>query len=46
MGREVCEFAPVQVNSNPVEAAYRRSYVSDRRRTLMRQWGEYVTASV
>ena len=43
--REVCELALAHVNSDRVEAAYRRSDLFDRRRVLMADWAEYVTAS-
>lgn len=40
--REVCELALAHVNSNRVEAAYRRSDLFERRRALMDEWGKYV----
>ncbi len=40
--REVCELALAHVNSDRVEAAYRRSDLFDRRRDLMNQWAAYV----
>ena len=40
--REVCEFALAHVNSSRVEAAYRRSDLFERRRTLMQQWADYI----
>ena len=40
--REVCELALAHVNSNRVEAAYRRSDLFERRRELMDAWGKYV----
>ena len=40
--REVCELALAHVNSDRVEAAYRRSDLFDRRRVLMDDWAEYV----
>ena len=43
--REVCELALAHVNSDPVEAAYRRSDLFERRRELMQQWSDYVSAS-
>ncbi len=43
--REVCELALAHVNSDRVEAAYRRSDLFDRRRTLMQQWADYLTAN-
>ena len=42
--QEVCEFALAHVNSDRVEAAYRRSDLFDRRRTLMQEWAEYIVA--
>ena len=40
--REVCELALAHVNSDRVEAAYRRSDLFEKRRTLMPDWAEYV----
>ena len=40
--REVCELALAHVNSDRVEAAYRRTDLFGRRRALMEQWSEYV----
>ena len=40
--REVCELALAHVNSDRVEAAYRRSDLFDRRRELMHAWSAYV----
>ena len=40
--REVCELALAHVNSDRVEAAYRRSDLFDRRRVLMNDWGAYI----
>ena len=40
--REVCELALAHVNSNRVEAAYRRSDLFERRRELMDAWGKYI----
>ena len=42
MPREVCELALAHVNSDRVEAAYRRTDLFDRRRALMEQWSEFV----
>ena len=42
--REVCELALAHVNGDRVEAAYRRSDLFERRRTLMQQWADYVAA--
>ena len=42
--REVCELALAHVNSDRVEAAYRRSDLFERRRTLMQQWADYIAA--
>ena len=41
--REVCELALAHVNSDRVEAAYRRTDLFDRRRQLMEDWGTYVS---
>ena len=41
--REVCELALAHVNSDRVEAAYRRSDLFERRRELMAAWAAYVT---
>ena len=41
--REVCELALAHVNSDRVEAAYRRSDLFERRRKLMEDWAEYVS---
>jgi len=40
--REVCKLALAHVNSDRVEAAYRRSDPFDRRRALMNDWAAYV----
>ncbi|MDE0002161.1 MAG: integrase, partial [Rhodospirillaceae bacterium] len=40
--REVCELALAHVNSDRVEAAYRRSDLFDRRRVLMADWAAYI----
>ena len=40
--REVCELALAHVNSDRVEAAYRRSDLFDRRRFLMNDWAAYI----
>ena len=42
--REVCELALAHVNSDRVEAAYRRSDLFERRCALMEQWADYVSA--
>ena len=42
--REVCELALAHVNSDRVEAAYRRTDLFDRRRELMQQWDDYVAS--
>ena len=42
MPREVCELALAHVNSDRVEAAYRRSDLFERRRELMADWADYV----
>ena len=40
--REVCELALAHVNTDRVEAAYRRSDLFDRRRVLMNDWAAYI----
>ena len=40
--REVCELALAHVNSDRVEAAYRRSDLFERRRELMQNWATYI----
>ena len=40
--REVCELALAHVNSDRVEAAYRRTDLFKRRRVLMEEWSGYV----
>ena len=42
---EVCELALAHVNNDRTEAAYRRSDLFERRRTLMQQWADYVSAT-
>ena len=44
--REVCELALAHVNSDRVEAAYRRSDRFERRRALMEQWAAFVSRPV
>ena len=41
---ELAEAALAHVNSNATEAAYARSDLFDRRRGLMQEWAEYVSA--
>ena len=41
--REVCELALAHVNTNAIEAAYRRTDLFERRRTLMEQWAAFLT---
>ena len=43
--REVCELALAHVNSDRVEAAYRRSDLFERRRTLMQDWADYLATT-
>ena len=43
--REVCELALAHVNSDRVEAAYRRSDLFERRRVLMQEWADYLSAT-
>ena len=40
--REVCELALAHVNTNAIEAAYRRTDLFDRRRALMEQWAAFL----
>ena len=40
--REACELAPAHVNTNAIEAAYRRTDLFERRRALMEQWAEFL----
>ena len=41
--REVCELALAHVNTNRIEAAYRRTDLFERRRALMEQWAVFLT---
>ena len=40
--REICELALAHVNSDRVEAAYRRTDLFERRRVLMEEWADYI----
>ena len=40
--REVCELALAHVNTNAIEAAYRRTDLFERRRALMEQWSGFL----
>ena len=40
--REVCELALAHVNTNSIEAAYRRTDLFERRRALMEQWARFL----
>ncbi len=40
--REVCELALAHVNTNAIEAAYRRTDLFERRRALMEQWAGFL----
>ena len=40
--REVCELALAHVNSDRVEAAYRRTDLFERRRELMQEWSAFL----
>ena len=40
--REVCELALAHVNTNAIEAAYRRTDLFERRRVLMESWGAFL----
>ena len=43
--REVCELALAHVNTNSVEAAYRRTDLFERRRALMEQWAAFLSGN-
>ena len=43
--REVCELALAHVNSDRVEAAYRRTDLFERRRDLMEEWAAFLDRS-
>ncbi len=43
--REVCELALAHVNTNAIEAAYRRTDLFERRRALMQQWAAFLAGS-
>ena len=43
--REVCELALAHVNTNAIEAAYRRTDLFGRRRALMEQWAAFLAGS-
>ena len=43
--REVCELALAHVNTNAIEAAYRRTDLFERRRALMEQWAEFLAGT-
>ena len=43
--REVCEIALAHVNTDRVEAAYRRTDLFERRRALMGDWADYVVGT-
>lgn len=40
--QEVCEVALARVNNDRTSAAYRRTDLFERRRTLMQQWANYL----
>ena len=42
--REVCELALAHVNTNAIEAAYRRTDLFERRRALMERWAVFLGA--
>ena len=44
--REVCELALAHVNTNAIEAAYRRSDLFERRRALMETWSAFLAGAV
>ena len=43
--REVCELALAHVNSDRVEAAYRRTDLFEKRRQLMEQWAAFLAGT-
>ena len=43
--REVCELALAHVNTNAIEAAYRRTDLFERRRALMAKWAAFLAGS-
>ena len=43
--REVCELALAHVNSDRVEAAYRRTDLFERRRALMEEWAAFLAGT-
>ena len=43
--REVCELALAHVNTNRIEAAYRRTDLFERRRVLMEQWAAFLAST-
>ena len=43
--REVCELALAHVNTNSIEAAYRRTDMFERRRSLMEQWSAFLAGT-
>ena len=43
--REVCELALAHVNTNAIEAAYRRTDLFERRRALMEQWAGFLAGT-
>jgi len=43
--REVGELALAHVNTNAIEAAYRRTDMFERRRALMEQWAAFLAGS-
>ncbi|MXW36983.1 MAG: tyrosine-type recombinase/integrase [Acidobacteria bacterium] len=43
--REVCELALAHMNTNSIEAAYRRTDLFERRRGLMEQWAAFLAGS-
>ena len=43
--REVCELALAHVNTNSIEAAYRRTDLFERRRELMERWAAFLAGT-
>ncbi len=42
----MCELALADVNTNAIEAVYRRTDLFERRRALMEQWASYLTPNL
>ena len=44
--REVCKLALAHMNTNAIEAAYRRTDLSEQRRALMEEWAAFLAGPV